>query len=139
MALHESVKESIHRINFGDDWVDLRINLTVGDHQKALDAMVETYRDEDGQLQQRTSTGAFKLALLTQMIIAWSDDEDVNETTIADLPNWLAEELIEAIDTFGRKRSSAETRDPLSENSISTSDKQEDSGKSMAESAGQQS
>ena len=106
-------EDRIVRLTFGDDgWIDVRSERKYRDTveaQRAAATRVSTRRrdrdkdrdkvgrDRDAAAQIDFDLTAFNLSLLTQMIVAWSEDVPVSEEAILELPDAIIQRVLEVI------------------------------------------
>lgn len=101
MTLRREVETT--RLEFGEDWIDVRSERLYGDTvaaQRAAATRVQAATKEErasGAATLDFDVSAFNLALLTTMIVAWSDDAPINEDTVQELPNDIAQDVLEVI------------------------------------------
>ncbi len=133
MALRREA--STTRLTFGEDWIEVRTDRKYGDTvlaQRAaagrLSAKSAAARRKEGDdnIDVTFDISAFNLSLLASMIVAWSDDEPINEDTIQELPDDIIQEVLQAI--VGEE-GAEEEKAPLENSSTSPSESQEESGK----------
>lgn len=92
--------EEITRLEFGDDWIEVRSVRVYGDTVKAQRAAASRVgaSDKGGEAAETgLDISSFNLSLLTTMIVAWSDDEPVTEETVQLVDNDIIQEVLEAI------------------------------------------
>lgn len=135
MALRKEI--GTIRLDFGEDWIDVRSERKYGDTVKAQRAAASKLRtggkrNKKGAAALEFDVSAFNLALLTQMIVAWSDKEPINEETVQELPNDIVQRVLEAI-TEGDDE---DDEDPLEKNSTLPSESPVESGLPQKESHG---
>lgn len=108
-----------HRIDLENgEWVEVRRHMTTGDraaiNSRAIVIRAEMGLDGTGQgarsAQMNLDVGAWGLALLERMIVAWSDPEPVTPENVARLPEAMADQIREEIDRLNPGRSEAEKR-----------------------------
>lgn len=80
MSLHDQKK----RVEFGEDWVDVR-KLSVDEIREAR-AAVQSIEPLPGEELLEAQGIALLQRVLRQAVIAWSDDMPINEATIKSLP-----------------------------------------------------
>lgn len=132
MALRKEVETT--KLEFGTDWIEVRTDRKYGDTVKAQRAAASRYRKpaaarrdkrEDDDLDITFDISAFNLALLTAMIVSWSDDVPVNKDTIQELPDAVIQRVLEVI---SGESEAEEERGPLEKNSITALESPEASG-----------
>jgi len=85
------------------------------------------------------NTAVFHSILLEKMIVAWSDEDlPISRTTIDQLPEQIAQRIIEEINKYNRTRTEEDAR-PLESSSSTPSATPEEPGTSSAVSTGQES
>lgn len=136
MALRKEAQ--ITRLTFGDDdWVDVRSERKYGDTviaQRAAAGRLSTERNRRSKSAAVQGAdisfdiSAFNLALLTRMIVAWSDDVPINEDTIQELPDDIIQEVLEVI---AGVEETEEEKAPLGSSSTSVLELQEESGREI--------
>jgi hypothetical protein len=102
MTLRKTEADRIERLTFGDDWIDVRAERRYGDTIKAQRAAAANLRSRSGRNaaaapQIDFDLAAFNLALLTSMIVAWSDDAPITEETVQELPDSIAQDVLSFI------------------------------------------
>lgn len=133
MALRKEI--GTIRLEFGEDWIDVRSERKYGDTvvaQRAAASNLKARKGAEAAAQLDFDAAAFNLALLTQMIVAWSDPEPINEDTVQELPNSIIDKVLEVI-TEGRDE---DEKAPLERTSTSPSEKPEASGQPEEEPSG---
>lgn len=122
------------RVDFGEDWIDIKAHLTYGDRsyaqEQAMKSGLEIQLQATGNRNEKRqaaremtahmSPGAFNMALLERAIVAWSDERPVSREHIAELPEDVVAELLERIDSLSAQRTEEE-KAPLGGNSQSPS------------------
>lgn len=101
MAL--KLQEKIVRLEFGEDWIDVRAERkyrdTVNAQRAAATSVQATGRGKDAAAARIDfDLSQFNLALLTSMIVAWSDtDTPITEESVQELPDSVAQEVLSVI------------------------------------------
>lgn len=124
MALRK--EETVTRLTFGEDWIDVRTERLYRDTvlaQRAAASQVAAPEKGGEAAVIDFDVSAFNLCLLTRMITAWSDEEPVNEETVQNLPNVIIQEVLEVINE-GRDE---DEKVPLEKTSSSQSESPDES------------
>lgn len=101
-------EQTVVRLTFGDGWIDVRSERkykdTVNAQRAAATRVQATAKAGRGEKSTEAAAQfdfdvtAFNLALLTNMIVAWSDkDVPINEETVQELPDAIAQEVLDVI------------------------------------------
>jgi len=121
------------RLTFGEDWIEVRSERKYRDTVEAqraaatrVQAATRGRRGSEAAAQFDFDMSAFNLALLTNMIVAWSDDAPINTDTVQELPDDIVQEVLEVILGGGRTE---EEEAPLERTSTSPSEQPEASGR----------
>lgn len=120
--------EEITRLEFRSDWIDVRSVRVYGDTITAQRAAASRVGipDKGGEAAETgLDISSFNLSLLTTMIVAWSDDEPINEETVQLVENDIIQEVLGVISTG---RSDAE-KAPLEMTSPSQSESLDESSR----------
>lgn len=113
--------KNVIKMRFGGDWIDVRDNRMYGDTVTAQRAAASrvAQSDKGGEAVAITfDVSAFNLSLLTTMIVAWSDNEPINEETIQLLDDDVVSDILEVITKEARDE---EEKAPLEKTSTSPS------------------
>jgi hypothetical protein len=126
--------DATFRMDFGDrGWVELREEITAGDRKIAVaaargptEAKVPKKRGQGVQsMSTEFSDQAYAIALLKEMIVAWSEDEAVTRENIKKLPQWMLDQLMEELDERNGGRTEEELG-PLESSSPEPSEKDDE-------------
>ncbi len=134
MSLFADQTETV-RVEFGEDWIDLKKHVTYGDKNYAQDRAMakgmsielqENGKKEKGakaprQVTSHASVGAFNTAYLKRVILAWSDERPVTPEAIEELPESVVNVLLDRINELDEQRTEEE-KVPLGGNSRSPSE-----------------
>lgn len=105
---------TVKRINFEEDWIDVKETRNYGDTVAAQKAASirrtvsgddKSGDDKSGDAKSKSDDSVvfefdavgFNLALLERMIVAWSDDDEITQETIQDLPDKIVQEVMSVI------------------------------------------
>ena len=133
------VEERRVRIDCGDgDWIEIRAPIKNGDEIYAQNRASVGRGTKQG-MEVQFLAGAYKLALMERLIVAWSDQTPITAAAIETLPQHVADRVMAEINRQGELRGEAATA-PLGSNSNSPSASPEDGGQaSPSMEAGQES
>ena len=133
MSLFKDQGEPV-RVEFGEDWIDLKRHVTYGDKIYAQDQAMakgmsielpEGNRKErragSRQVTSHASVGGFNTAFLMRGILAWSEERPVSPEAIEELPEAVVNVLLERINELDEERTEEE-KVPLGGNSRSPSE-----------------
>ncbi len=131
MSLFKDQGETV-RVEFGEDWIDLKKYVTYGDKNYAQDRAMakgmsielqENGKKEKGarQVTSHASVGAFNTAFLKRVILAWSDERPVTPAAIEELPESVVNVLLDRLNELDEQRTEEE-KVPLGGNSRSPSE-----------------
>jgi len=110
-------RSATFRIEFpGRGWVDMREEITAGDRKIGSNAgrgniettMPKNRRERPDKISADWSDQAYTIALLKEMIVAWSLDDPVTRENVQKLPQWMIDDLMEELDQRNKKRPEAE-------------------------------
>jgi len=97
-------------------WVELREEITAADRKIAVNAgnaqtstkVPKKRGQRPDELRGTFSEQAYTIALLKEMIVAWSEDDQPTRENIGKLPQWMIDQLMEELDERNGGRTAEE-------------------------------
>jgi len=136
------------RVELGDGWVEARALITLGDKKFAQDAATGKLNvrssggrrsrgaDADTDISTEWSQQRYISALLSKMIVSWSEDAPVTMENVERLPERSTDAIMEALNERNADRTEEE-RSPLSRTPTLPSEPHRENGVSEAEAVSQ--
>lgn len=129
--------ETTFRVEFDDrGWVELREEITAADRKIALNAanrltsaqVPKKGRKRPERVETTFNDQAYAIALLHEMIVGWSEDDEPTRENIQKLPQWMVDKLIEELDAHNGGSDEEDAEEREGKESASTPPSETDDG-----------